>query len=263
VPTLEPPGTPRLLPQHGGDLVLHLQREDGQDRALSAGAQLLHELRAALELRRRRKTIGAVAEQLLRDERDEVVGHPAHVLHQELRQVEHEGQRDARAEEHPGGLQQLRAADHEVCALAGDQPEVEGALDHPGSDLAAEQVDELPHRDPLRGLFRPGPGERVLQAQQVGEVTALGPGLQQLGDGGERVATLEQAADEPQPRQVRVGVPADAAAPLRRRQQPPVLVDAHVAHGHAGRPGEVVDAVLRHPCQLRPYVVGRCARSTS
>ena len=36
-------------------------------------------------------------------------------------------------------------------------------------------------------------------------------------------------------------VQADPAAPLRRRQEPAVLVHPHVADGGPGRPGELVD----------------------
>ena len=38
-----------------------------------------------------------------------------------------------------------------------------------------------------------------------------------------------------------------------RRQQPAVLIDAHIADAHAGFPGQVVDAVLRH---RHPQTIG-------
>src|SRR5690606_13550037 len=95
-------------------------------------------------------------------------------------------------------------------------------------------------------LVGPGVAHRRLEAQHVVEVAAALPDRDQLADVGEGVAAGEQLGDQPQPGQVRLGVDADPPFPPGWREQPSVLVDAHIAHGRVGEARQLVDAVFGH-----------------
>ena len=63
-----------------------------------------------------------------------------------------------------------------------------------------------------------------------------------------------QLGDQPQPLEVPLPVVAGARPDLRRLQQPPCLVLADIAHGHARCPRELVDR------ELRMFLISLCLR---
>ena len=95
-----------------------------------------------------------------------------------------------------------------------------------------------------RYVIRPRGSHRPLEAEQIGQVVALLPGREQLTDPAEGVATVQQLADDPQPVQVSLRVPADPSLTPRRWKELSLLVVAQCADRDPGRAGEFADAVL-------------------
>ena len=176
---------------------------------------------------------------------DEPLGHRLHVganpaqLGEQLR------------ERHPGlveldaGAQQSGARDAQLVSVDLDEPQQQGVGRH-GQVVGGQPValgDLLGGAD-VGHLVAERAGEALAEAEQVAQVAALGPALHQLGDVGQAEPPLQQRRDEPEAHQVGFAVPGDPAFTARRCQQAAVLVGAHVAHGGAGLPGQVVDAQL-------------------
>ena len=117
----------------------------------------------------------------------------------------------------------------EVVETVGDElGEEAGELVEGGGGAGFVEMDELVGRE----------------AEDVGELVAVGPAGQEVADAGERVAAVLQPPDQLQPLQVRDPVDADAAAPLGRGEQAHGLVLADRAGGQAGAAGELVDGEL-------------------
>ena len=108
----------------------------------------------------------------------------------------------------------------------------------------AEELVEILEADGHRHLVGPRRDEGGLEAEELADVLAPLPGRDQLGDVGERVAPIEQVADQAQAGQVGVGVEPDPARAPRGRQETAVLVRPHVAHGRPRLTGQLVDPVL-------------------
>jgi hypothetical protein len=80
-------------------------------------------------------------------------------------------------------------------------------------------------------------GLREAQELLVGAVSAL----DQAPDRLEVEALVLERADELEPRDVGGAVVTGPSADFGRREEAPRLVRAHVAHGHAGLPRQLVD----------------------
>jgi hypothetical protein len=124
-----------------------------------------------------------------------------------------------------------------------DQPERDQPIE--AGLVAGERADLLDRRR-RRPIIAPRFAQRLLQAEDVGEILAVLPRVQHLGNVRSRVPTAEHRADELEPGEVGVVVERDPTGAAGRRQQPAVLVGAHVAGRHARRAGEIVNAVLAH-----------------
>jgi hypothetical protein len=181
-----------------------------------------------------------------------VVRGRVHVHPQPLGEVEYGRQRHA-CRHHLGPRAQQPGAGHPVADAVWLQ-DAQGYGPGPvlRSVLRAEQLPQ-----PLRGqvagdLIRPRVPDGGLKVEDLGQIAAAFPDGQHFTDVGERVAALEQLADQPQAGQVRVGVDADPPVAARRGKQPAILVDADVADGGIRPPCQLVDAVLAHALPVVP-----------
>jgi hypothetical protein len=89
-------------------------------------------------------------------------------------------------------------------------------------------------------------GEGALDAEHLLDGLALGPGLEEVADAGEREASVLEAADQAKAGQM-VGAVlrgATAGADNRRAERATTLVGADVPGRHAGAAGKLFD---RHP----------------
>ena len=117
----------------------------------------------------------------------------------------------------------------EVVEPLGDElGEEAGELVEGGGGTGFVEVDELVGRE----------------AEDVGELVAVGPAGEEVADAGERVAAVLQSPDQLQPLEVRDPIDADAAAALGRGEQAHGLVLADRAGGQTGAAGELVDGEL-------------------
>jgi hypothetical protein len=141
-----------------------------------------------------------------------------------------------------------------VVVLGGHDPELDG----PEQGLRAAVGEEAGQL--VEGhLSRRGADERrrqrLLEAEHVAQAAPVLPRLEQLADGGQRVAPAEHGQDEAEAPQVVLAV--DAPPPLApgRREEPALLVQPDVPHGGPGLAGQLVDGPLlrrlaRHAANL-------------
>ncbi|MET4640897.1 hypothetical protein ABID95_000597 [Streptomyces atratus] len=126
-------------------------------------------------------------------------------------------------------------------------------LEHPELDRlgdrlvvlrTAESPVQLVPGDPVGLFVRPGPMHLGDEPEHPAEAAARVPRLQQFLDAGQRVTAVQQVGDLPEPGKMRVPVHIGPAAPLRCRQQSPVLVGPDRADRGAARVRQVLDPVL-------------------
>ncbi|MNZ55222.1 hypothetical protein D3C78_731440 [compost metagenome] len=140
--------------------------------------------------------------------------------------------------EHPG-------VEHpQVVAGELDQAQLTGAVHVVVGEVGAEQCLHFVEAQAGRLHLVPGANYGLLQAQHVSQVAALLPGFEQFADAGDTVATLQQLADQPQPRQMPAVIDTNPPAPLRRRQQAAILVGAQIAHRGTGLAGQFIHRVF-------------------
>src|SRR5205814_7937360 len=85
---------------------------------------------------------------------------------------------------------------------------------------------------------------RRLEAEQLAQPPLRLPRVDQLLDGGDRVAPLEQVEDQLEPLDVDPAVHRPPALTPRLWKQPALLVEADVADGRTRFPGQLVDREL-------------------
>ena len=158
---------------------------------------------------------------------------------------QHVVERDAGVHQFRGSVQHARARGAELGALLLEDAQVGGVHQPARREVAAEHLHQLDQRVGLGRLVGPRRGHRVAESHQVGDVVALGQGLEQIADAGQRVAALEHLRDDAQPTQVLLAVDRLAPLLLGRRDQSAILVGADVAHVGAGRAGQRRDRVGR------------------
>ena len=83
----------------------------------------------------------------------------------------------------------------------------------------------------------------MLQAHELGNVVALGHGVEQIADARQGVAAFQHLRDHPQPGQMLVVVDAYPATSLRRWNQASILIGADVAHGGGADVRQLINGV--------------------
>jgi hypothetical protein len=164
--------------------------------------------------------------------------------------VQHCAQWHPRRNQLGARVQQPRAWYPVSAAVGLDQAERDCLRDVFRGDLTAEHFGQ-PDRGHVGGhLVGPRHADGGFEVQDLGDVAAALPDGQQLADVGEGVPALEQLADQPQPRQVGIGVDADAAVAAGRGEQAAILVHADVADRCPRQPRQLVNPVLAHGVNL-------------
>jgi len=111
-------------------------------------------------------------------------------------------------------VQHARAGNTVAPVFGDDDFQFNGAVQCPAQEDVAKLLDQLPLGEVFRQFIGPGADDGLFQAQDVLNAVALLPAFNQFGNVVERVAALQQAADDAQAREVGLAVDALAATAL-------------------------------------------------